>query len=98
MLNAGQGEYLYYIASNQFWQGVNTNIAAYRAWFTSRDNTLGSSASGAPFRIEVGEEQDIQVVEQEDGSVKVYYDLQGRRLGQVRKGLVIENGKLIFVK
>lgn len=97
-LNANSGEYLYYIASNQFWQGINTNIATYRAWFTSSDNTLGSSASGAPFRIEVGEEQDIQVVEQHDGTVKVYYDMQGRRLGQARKGLVIENGKLIFVK
>ena len=97
-LNAAADEYLYYIASNQFWQGINTNIATYRAWFTSSDNTLGSSASGAPFRIEVGEEQDIQVVEQHDGTVKVYYDLLGRRLGQARKGLVIENGKLIFVK
>ena len=97
-LNANSGEYLYYIASNQFWQGINTNIATYRAWFTSSDNTLGSSASGAPFRIEVGEEQDIQVVEQHDGTVKVYYDLQGRRLGNARKGLVIVNGKLIFVK
>ena len=97
-LNANSGEYLYYIASNKFWQGINTNIATYRAWFTSTDNTLSSSASGAPFRIEVGEEQNIQVVEQHDGSVKVYYDLQGRRLGNARKGLVIVNGKLIFVK
>lgn len=98
-LNAGQGEYLYYIASNQFWQGVNTNIAAYRAWFTTSYDALSSSTPGAPFRIAVGEEgQDIQMVEQEDGSVKVYYDLQGRRLNHARKGLVIENGKLIFIK
>jgi len=98
-LNAGQSEYLYYIASNQFWQGVNTNIAAYRAWFTTSYDALSSSAPVAPFRIAVGEEgQDIQMVEQEDGSVKVYYDLQGRRLNQARKGLVIENGKLIFIK
>ena len=97
-LNAGSGEYLYFIANNQFWQGIDTNIAAYRAWYTTSDNMLEGSASDAPFRIEVGDPEDIQVVEQEDGSVKVYYDLQGRRLGQTRKGLVIENGKLIFVK
>lgn len=97
-LNAGQDEYLYFIANNQFWQGIDTNINAYRAWFTTSDDMLSGTASDAPFRIEVGDPEDIQVVEQEDGSVKVYYDLQGRRLGQVRKGLVIENGKLIFIK
>ena len=96
-LNAPSGEYLYYIASNQFWQGIDTNMATYRAWFTANTDLLSGDME-APFRIEVGDEQDIRVVEQEDGSVKVYYDLQGRRLGQTRKGLVIENGKLIFVK
>ena len=89
--------YLYYIASNKFWQGNNTTILAYRAYFTTTDN-LGTVEAGAPYRIEVGDPEDIQVVEQEDGSVKVYYDLQGRRLGNARKGLVIVNGKLIFVK
>ena len=88
---------LYYIANNQFWQGNNTTILAYRAYFTTTDN-LDEASVGAPYRIEVGDPEDIQVVEQEDGSVKVYYDLQGRRLGNARKGLVIENGKLIFVK
>jgi hypothetical protein len=97
-LNAGSGEYLYFIANNQFWQGIDTNINAYRAWFTTSVDMLSGTASDAPFRIEVGDPEDIQVVEQEDGSVKVYYDLNGRRLGQARKGLVIENGKLIFVK
>ena len=90
---------LYYIASNQFWQGEDTNIAAYRAYYTTTDDLGEVGLEAAPFRISIGEEgQDIQIVEQEDGTVKVYYDLQGRRLGQARKGLVIENGKLIFVK
>lgn len=88
---------LYYIANNKFWLGNNTTILAYRAYFTTTDN-FGEASVGAPYRIEVGDPEDIQVVEQEDGSVKVYYDLQGRRLGNARKGLVIVNGKLIFVK
>ena len=96
-VNAPSNEYLYYIANNQFWLGNNTTILAYRAYFTTTDN-LGTVEAGAPYRIEVGDPEDIQVVEQEDGSVKVYYDLQGRRLGNARKGLVIVNGKLIFVK
>ena len=94
--NAPSGQYLYYFTNSMFYQGTNTNIPAYRAYFlTSTD--LGS-ASQAPFRIETTDTEDIQFVEQEDGTVKVYYDIQGRKLDGVRKGLVIENGKIIMVK
>jgi hypothetical protein len=89
---------LYFIASNQFWQGEDTNIAAYRAYYTTTVD-LGDVNPKAPYRISIGEEgQDIKLVESKDGTVKLYYDLQGRRLGEAQKGLVIENGKLIFVK
>ncbi len=94
--NASDGQYLYYIASNQFWQGTNTTIPAYRAWFTT---TADLSASLAPFRIVVSDgTEDLNVIEQEDGSIKIRYDMLGRRIQNVRKGLMIENGKLIFVK
>ncbi len=67
-------------------------IKPYRAWFT------GNRPSGAPLRIEVDETEGLQFVEQEDGTVKVSYDLQGRKLDEARKGLKIENGKVIMVK
>ena len=67
------------------------NLKPYRAWFTGNGN-------GAPLRIEVADTEGLQYVEQEDGTVKAYYDLQGRKLDGARKGLVIENGKIIMVK
>lgn len=67
-------------------------IKPYRAWFEN------PGASGAPLRIEVDETEGLQFVEQEDGTVKVSYDLQGRKLNEARKGLMIENGKVIMVK
>ena len=80
------------------WQGTDTNIAPYRAYFITTADLGDAATQEAPFRIAVDEEQGIRMVEQEDGTVKACYDLTGRRLGEDRNGLVIENGKLIFVK
>lgn len=72
--------------------GTGLSIKPYRAWFS------GSVSGGAPLRIEVADTEGLQFIEQEDGTVKAYYDLQGRKLDGARKGLVIENGKIIMVK
>ena len=85
---------MYFFSENQFWSGTPASIPAYRAWF---DADANFGASPAPFRIEEADAEDIQFVEQEDGTVKAYYDLQGRKLNE-RKGLMIENGKIIMVK
>ena len=86
----------YYIANRDgedgVFYGTNITVPPYRAWFT------GPTPSGAPLRIEVDETEGLQFVEQEDGTVKVSYDLQGRKLNEARKGLMIENGKVIMVK
>jgi hypothetical protein len=87
------GNTQYYIAKNKFWN-EDFNVSAYRGWFIATE----AAASKAPFRISGGDADGIQYVEQEDGSVKVYYDLQGRKTNADRKGLVIENGKVIFIK
>ncbi len=83
----------YYIAGDKFWNDGFT-AAPYRGWF------VGPATSGsAPYRISTGDDTEgLQYVEQEDGSVKVYYDIQGRKADSTRKGLVIENGKLMMVK
>lgn len=97
-VNPESGKYLYYIANDQFYKSKeNANVPAYRAYFIANVNLVGNT-SQAPIRIEVADSENIQFVEQEDGTVKAYYDLQGRKLDSARKGLVIENGKIIMVK
>lgn len=90
------GTNLYYISNNQFWLSNDyIDIPAYRAWFSG---TAMTSPGEAPFRITTDDTEGLQYVEQEDGTVKAYYDLQGRKLDSAHKGLVIENGKIIMVK
>ena len=92
------GTNLYYISNNQFWLSNDyIDIPAYRAWFVGTALPSQSSQE-APFRITTDDTEGLQFVEQEDGTVKAYYDLQGRKIDGTRKGLVIENGKIIMVK
>ena len=87
----------YFIANHDNGEGVyygkDITIPPYRAWFTAPDGY-----DGAPLRISIDDTEGLQFVEQEDGTVKVYYDLQGRKLDEAQKGLKIENGKVIMVK
>ena len=95
-VNSGDETY-YYLSKDATGDGVfyGTNITfpPYRGWFTAPDDY-----NGAPLRIAVSDTEGLQFVEQKDGTVKVYYDLQGRKLDEARKGLMIENGKVIMVK
>ena len=84
---------IYFIYEDKFCNGDDITIRPYRAWFES---TVG--LGNAPIRIEVADTEGLQFIEQKDGTVKAYYDLQGRKLDSARKGLVIENGKIIMVK
>ena len=86
---------VYYISGDNFYYGTNITINPYRAWIEAQ---IPTDSEGAPFRISVDDTEGLQFVEQEDGTVKAYYDLQGRKLDGARKGLVIENGKIIMVK
>lgn len=92
------GEDIYYYISNVngeegVYYGTGITIPAYRAWFIAPDGF-----TPAPLRFSTDETEGLQIVEQEDGTVKAYYDLQGRKLDSARKGLVIENGKIIMKK
>ncbi len=84
----------YVIWEDEIHPSGNIQVPPYRAYFEAPSNF----SMGAPLRISVDDTEDIQFVEQEDGTVKAYYDLQGRKLDSARKGLVIENGKIIMVK
>ena len=96
--SVNSGSNIYYYLSNDgtgdgVFYGNNITIPPYRAWFTAPDGY-----DGAPLRISIDDTEGLQFVEQEDGTVKVYYDLQGRKLDEAQKGLKIENGKVIMVK
>ena len=84
---------IYYVYNDKYYCGYNITVKPYRGWFETPAPT-----NGAPFRIEIEEEQSLQFVEQEDGTVVATFDLQGRKLDNARKGLVIENGKIIMIK
>lgn len=67
------------------------NVKAFHAWLQNN-----GTANAPAFRIFDGTEG-IQVIEQEDGSVKLIYDLQGRMLKSgEHQQMYIENGKKIM--
>lgn len=69
-------------------------MAAYRAYFETP-----RSADGKVFVYGIDvDTTDIDFVENADGTVTVIYDMEGRRLNEMRKGINIINGKKIFVK
>ena len=84
---------IYYIYNDKYYYGSDITAKPYRAWIVGP-----APSNNAPFRIEEADAEGLQFVEQEDGTVKAYFDLQGRKLDSARKGLVIENGKIIMVK
>ena len=67
------------------------NVKAFRAWFQNN-----GAAMGAAIRIQEGTDG-IDFVEQEDGSVKLIYDMQGRLLKNgEQQQMYIENGKKVI--
>ena len=82
----------YALSGGQFHKATSKiNVKAFRAWFQNN-----GSAMGAAIRIEEGTDG-IDFVEQEDGSVKLIYDLQGRLLKNgEHQQMYIENGKKVI--
>ena len=67
------------------------NVKAFRAWFQNN-----GAAMGAAIRIQEGTDG-IDFVEQEDGSVRLIYDMQGRLLKNGdQQQMYIENGKKVI--
>ncbi len=81
---------IYYISRNRFVYGdVPFKVAAYRAYFETP-----RSADGKVFVYGIDvDTTDIDFVENADGTVTVIYDMEGRRLNEMRKGINIINGK-----
>jgi len=86
---------IYFIAQDKFWLAeAAITVKPFRAWFETN-----SSLSAAKMRIEVeGETEGIQTIEEERNAQEIVYDLMGRQSDSSRKGIVIKNGTIIFVK
>jgi hypothetical protein len=82
----------YALSGGQFHRATSKiNVKAFRAWFQNNGAPMG-----AAIRIEEGTDG-IDFVEQEDGSVKLFYDMQGRLLKNgEQQQMYIENGKKVI--
>lgn len=82
----------YALSNGEFHRATNSvNVKAFRAWLQNN-----GTAMGAAIRIEEGIDG-IDLIEQEDGSVKLIYDLQGRLLKNgEQQQMYIENGKKVI--
>ena len=82
----------YALSNDQFHRATSKiNVKAFRAWFQNN-----GAAMGAAIRIQEGTDG-IDFVEQEDGSVKLIYDMQGRLLRNgEQQQMYIENGKKVI--
>lgn len=82
----------YALSGDTFHRAISKiNVKAFRAWFQNN-----GAAMGAAIRIQEGTDG-IDFVEQEDGSVKLIYDMQGRLLKNgEQQQMYIENGKKVI--
>ena len=96
-LESGNGKYVYYIGNDQFWLAETdypVSVSPFRAWFETTN-----PPSGAKLRISIeGEAQGIESVEMDKNHGEIIFDLMGRQRDSSRKGIVIKNGKVVFVK
>lgn len=85
------GMQAYGLMNNEFHRFTKTLTAgAFRAWLQNNGEPMN-----ATIRIEDSTEG-ISIIEQEDGSVKLIFDMQGRQLKEnVGQQMIIENGQKV---
>lgn len=89
------GSDIYYIAEDKFWYGNQTfTVAAFRGWF----ETEKSAQHAISFDINDAGTTQVQFVETNDGNIELIFDVLGRKLNDVVKGINIINGKKIMSK
>ena len=88
----------YYIKQGQFFSlNERMNLKPFRAYITP----ISASEMKVPMmRISIDDNvlTGIQIIEGEDQTIKIIYDLQGRRLQKPEKGINIVNGQKIILK
>ena len=90
-----------FISNNKFWYSTgNTNVKAFRCWF-ELDAVLGKNTDfGSRVMLNFLDESETTGVNDvrhmtDDGRSEIF-DLQGRKLAKVSKGVYISNGKKII--
>ena len=86
---------MFYIAQNKFWQAEEAvTVNAMRAYLLSDGST--------PAKFYDITEEDITGINTINGNASVnnaaIYDLQGRKVANVQRGVYIQNGKKFVVK
>ena len=86
---------IYYISLDQVWRAKKAvPMNPFRAWFET-----STTISPAKLRIAIeGEAESIESVEMDKNQGEIIFDLMGRQSDSSRKGIVIKNGKVVFVK
>ena len=89
----------YFINNSKFYLADQANYVTskgFRAWFTP---ITSSPIKNLNFVVD-GEATDINSIENEELTIEngIVYDLQGRRVSRLTKGMYIINGKKVFVK
>ena len=94
-LVSGSGTDIYFIARDQVWRAARAiSVNPFRAWFET-----STPPSGAQLRIAIeGEAEGIQSIEMDKYQGEIIFDLMGRQSDSSRKGIVIKNGKVVFMK
>ena len=94
-LVSGTDKNVYFVANNQFWFAeAPISMSPFRAWFET-----SSTLSAAKLRIAIeGEAEGIQSIEEDKEHGEIIFDLMGRQTDSSRKGIVIRNGKVVFIK
>lgn len=89
------GNNVYFVAQNQFWLAeAAISMSPFRAWFET-----SGSLSAAKLRIAVeGEAEGIESIEEDKNRGEIIFDLMGHHTDSSRKGIVIRNGKVVFIK
>ena len=93
-----------FVSNNQFWYSTGkTKTKAFRCWF-ELDDVLNQETSLEARSIRLNIIDDgltaISDVEQQaaDDKLSGCYDLQGRRIAPVKKGIYVRNGKKVIIK
>ena len=93
-----------FVSNNQFWSSTGkTKTKAFRCWF-ELDDVLNQETSLEARSIRLNIIDDgltaISDVEQQaaDDKLSGCYDLQGRRIAPVKKGIYVRNGKKVIIK
>lgn len=88
---------IYYIASNQFlFANEQFPVPAFRAWFETP--VKANAAQLLAIKTDGDMVTGINLIENADGTVKVIYGLDGRRMNKETKGAQIINSKKVIVK